>query len=30
MIWREKEEIPEDWKKGLLVKLPKKGDITHY
>jgi len=29
MIWRDKEEIP-DWKKGLLVKLPKKGDITHY
>ena len=27
-IWRE-EQIPDEWKKGLLVKLPKKGDTTH-
>jgi len=27
-IWRE-EKIPDEWKKGLLVKLPKKGDTTH-
>lgn len=27
MIWV-KEEIPEQWKKGLIVKIPKKGDIT--
>ena len=27
-IWRN-EEIPEKWKKGLLVKFPKKGDTTH-
>ena len=26
-IW-EKEEIPEEWRSGLLVKLPKKGDLT--
>ena len=26
-IW-EKEIIPEDWKKGLLIKLPKKGDLS--
>ena len=26
---RGNEEIPEEWKKGLLVKLPKKGDTTH-
>ena len=26
-IW-EKEVIPEDWKKGILIKLPKKGDLT--
>ena len=25
-IW-EKEEVPKDWKEGLLVKLPKKGDL---
>ena len=25
-IW-EKEDIPEDWSKGLIVKLPKKGDL---
>merc|ERR1711867_275901 len=28
-IW-EKEVIPEDWKKGILIKLPKKGDLTEY
>ena len=26
-IWKE-EEIPNDWKEGLLIKLPKKGDIS--
>ena len=26
-IW-EKEELPEDWSKGLIVKLPKRGDLT--
>ena len=26
-IWND-EEIPADWKKGLLVKLPKKGDLS--
>ena len=26
-IW-EKEEIPSDWKTGLIVKLPKKGDLS--
>lgn len=26
-IW-ENEKIPKEWKKGLLVKLPKKGDLT--
>lgn len=25
-IW-ENEEIPEDWKEGYIVKLPKKGDL---
>ena len=25
-IWKE-EEIPNDWKEGLLIKLPKKGDL---
>ena len=24
----EREEIPEDWRKKLIVKLPKKGDIS--
>ena len=24
----EREEIPEDWRKGLIVKIPKKGDIS--
>ena len=28
LIW-EKERIPEDWCKGLIVKLPKKGDLTN-
>ena len=27
-IWRQ-EEIPDEWRKGLLVKLPKKGDNTY-
>ena len=26
-MW-EKEEIPEDWSNGLIVKLPKRGDLT--
>ena len=26
-IWKE-EEIPNDWKEGLLIKLPKKGDLS--
>jgi hypothetical protein len=26
-IWGKK-IVPEEWKKGLLVKIPKKGDIT--
>ena len=25
MIWEE-EQVPDDWTKGILVKLPKKGD----
>ena len=28
LIWEE-ERIPEDWCKGLIVKLPKKGDLTN-
>jgi len=27
-IWS-KEQLPEGWKKGLLIKLPKKGDLSH-
>ena len=27
-IWSE-EKIPEEWKKGLLIKLPKKGDLSY-
>ena len=27
LIW-DKEEIPKDWEEGLIVKLPKKGDLT--
>ena len=27
LVW-EKEEIPDDWKRGLLVKLTKKGDLS--
>ncbi|CAG9129638.1 unnamed protein product [Plutella xylostella] len=27
-IW-EKEEVPESWKEGLIIKLPKKGDLTN-
>ena len=26
-IW-DKESVPDDWKKGIIVKLPKKGDLT--
>ena len=26
-VW-EREEIPEDWRKDLIVKIPKKGDIS--
>ena len=26
-VW-DKETIPDDWKKGIIVKLPKKGDLT--
>ena len=26
-IW-ELENLPEDWRKGLIIKLPKKGDLT--
>ena len=28
LIWEE-ERIPEDWCKGLIVKLPKKGDLAN-
>ena len=27
-IW-EKEEIPAEWKEGYLIKIPKKGDLSH-
>ena len=27
-IWNE-EKIPEEWKKGLIIKLPKKGDLSY-
>ena len=27
-IWSE-EKIPEEWRKGLLIKLPKKGDLSY-
>ena len=27
-IWSE-EKMPEEWKKGLLIKLPKKGDLNY-
>ena len=26
-LW-EQEQLPEDWRRGLIVKLPKKGDLT--
>ena len=26
-LW-EQEQIPEDWRQGLMVKLPKKGNLT--
>ena len=29
MVWTE-EKIPEEWWKGLLIKLPKKGDLSYY
>lgn len=28
-IWSE-EQVPEEWKKGLLIKLPEKGDLSHF
>jgi len=28
-IWKE-EEIPEDWEEGLIIKIPKKGDLSNY
>ena len=28
MIW-EKEDVPEDWRKGVIVKLPKKEDLSN-
>ena len=28
-VW-EQEQVPEDWKKGHMVKLPKKGDMSSY
>ena len=27
MVWT-KEEVPEDWQKGIIIKLPKKGDLS--
>jgi len=27
-IWSEK-QVPEEWEKGLLIKLPKKGHLSH-
>jgi len=27
-VWEE-ERVPDSWKKGVIVKLPKKGDLTH-
>nr|KAG5702213.1 hypothetical protein BaRGS_033925 [Batillaria attramentaria] len=27
-IW-EKEEVPAQWKEGIVIKLPKKGDLRH-
>ena len=27
-IWTQ-EDIPQDWKKGIIVKLPKKGDLSN-
>ena len=27
-IWS-KEKVPDEWKKGLIIKLPKKGDLSH-
>lgn len=27
MIW-DKEEVPSDWTKGIIIKIPKKGDLT--
>ena len=29
LLNRRKEEIQEEWRKGLLIKSPKKGDTTH-
>ena len=27
LCWRE-QQVPEDWKRGMIIKLPKKGDIS--
>ena len=27
-IWKE-EKIPEEWKEGLIIKIPKKGDLAN-
>ena len=27
-IWKE-EKIPEDWEEGLIIKIPKKGDLSN-
>jgi hypothetical protein len=27
-IWKE-EKIPEDWEEGLIIKIPKKGDLSY-
>jgi len=28
-IWKE-EKIPENWEEGLIIKIPKKGDLSNY
>ena len=28
-VWEE-ETIPEDWKEGVIIKIPKKGDLTNF
>jgi hypothetical protein len=27
-MWKE-EKIPEEWEEGLVIKIPKKGDLTN-